>query len=326
MTYMRFSQKLNQCTSRLMIGLSVVMVAGLYVLAFLHKAESRRCILLHPDIQKEISLETKALKKGLVTECRLKEPKKQVVDDSIHLISVRTAAELSNLFKRKNYSLDLDNDGHVTIPRLYLANLPKDFNTKVRNQDRQELFMQSLLPLVLDVNLEIMQERKQLLKIKKCLDDGGKLSWEQQRWVQSLARKYKASAPDVRMLLKRVDTIPPSLALAQAIEETGWGTSHAARNKNSTFGTTLSTGVKAYESLYASVRGYIMNLNSNPAYADMRKIRHDMRQKGSHVCSEQLMKGLHRYSELRQLYIKKVTHIIKLYDLKRFDSAQLQTF
>ena len=57
----------------------------------------------------------------------------------------------------------------------------------------------------------------------------------------------------------------------------------------------------------------------------MRQIRYEMRQKGAGLCSEQLMKGMHRYSELRQIYIKKVVNIIKLYDLKRFDTAQLQT-
>lgn len=325
MTYMRFSQKLNYCTSRLMIGLSILMVAGLYVLATFDQAESRKCMLIRPTIQKEIFSDRERTENNAQEACCFNESHEQSFDDGVQLISVRTAAELSDLFKRENYKLDLDDDGHVTIPRLYLAKLPKDFNTKIQVQDRKGLFLQSILPLVLDVNHEIRQEREQLLKIKKYYDTGNKLTWVQQRWLKNLAQKYKSSSSDIRILLKRVDTIPPSLALAQAIEESGWGISDAARNKNSTFGTTLSTGVKAYENLYACVRGYVLNLNSNPAYADMRQIRYEMRQKGAGLCSEQLMKGMHRYSELRQIYIKKVVTIIKLYDLKRFDTAQLQT-
>jgi Bax protein len=324
MTHMRSSQKLHNYTSRLMIGISALMIIGLYVLATLNNAGARKWIILQPTVQKERSLKIEKPENNTQDERLLKEPNKPTIKDGVRLISVRTAAELSDLFKRKNYNLDLDDDGHVIIPRLYLAKLPKDFNTNIHNEDRQELFLQSLLPLVLDANHEITRERKQLLKIKKSLDDGQKLTGEQQRWIKHIAQKYKATSQDVRMLLKRVDTIPPSLALAQAIVETGWGTSHAARNKNSAFGTTLSTGVKAYENLYACVRSYVLNLNSNPAYADMRKIRHDMRQKGVGLCSEQLLKGLSRYCELRQKYIKRVLHIIRYYELKRFDTAQLQ--
>jgi Bax protein len=306
-----------------MIGLSALMIAGLYVLAAFDKAESRKCMLLRPQV--EMLPEIEKPKKRTLEDCKAKQTPEKIVEDDIHLIPVASAAELSALFKRKNYDLKSDDEGQVTIPRLYLANLPKDFNTKLHNHSRRELFLRSLLPLVLDANQDIMKERKQLLKLQASLDHGQKLSWEQQRWLKNLAQKYKSASADIRMLLKRVDIIPPSLALAQAIEETGWGTSYAARNKNSTFGITLSSGVKAYENLYTCVRGYILNLNANPAYSDMRKIRYEMRQKGNSLCSLQLMKGLHLYSELRQIYIKKIINIINLYDLKRFDSAQLQT-
>jgi Bax protein len=306
MTPLRLSHKFGYCASHLILISSTLMGVALYALVTFVPASVKQEFLPVPqrDVpEKEVfqPLPTPVPEKSYIRKAErfVEQPR---------FISVKSAAELTALFKRKKYTLDRTDDGRVIIPRLYLAKLPNDFNKNSHSPSRRELFVRSLLPLVLDANHEVMRERKQLLKINDHVNKGRALTGSQKTCLKTLARKYKSPSSNVKILLKRVDVIPPSLALAQAIEETGWGTSHAARNKNSTFGTTLSTGVKAYENLYASVRGYVLNLNSNPAYADMRQIRFDMRQTGKTLCSEKLMKGLHRYSELRQRYINKNPH------------------
>jgi Bax protein len=244
---------------------------------------------------------------------------------SKELLSVSSSNELNNMFEALDYKIPQASHEQFVVPHFYLAKLPQDFNKPRGFTDQHDLFVRTLLPHILDANHEIMRERKYLQRLMIVIENGDPLNSEQQEWLSNLARKYKVGSTNIRMLFKRVDIIPPSLALAQAVEESGWGRSHAARNKNSTFGITLSTGVKRYENLLDSVRSYILNLNSHPAYADMRQIRHEMRQRNETLCSEKLMTGLHRYSELKNTYIRKIVAIIRRYDLKRFDSAQLQT-
>ncbi|HKJ91279.1 MAG TPA: glucosaminidase domain-containing protein, partial [Oceanipulchritudo sp.] len=63
-------------------------------------------------------------------------------------------------------------------------------------------------------------------------------------WLRELAASHSLEVkPDVPLtpailddLRRRVDVIPPSLALAQAALESGWGTSRFAREGNNLFG------------------------------------------------------------------------------------------
>src|SRR3546814_17511122 len=91
---------------------------------------------------------------------------------------------------------------------------------------------------------------------------------------------------DAGDLLSRIDAVPPSLALAQAAQESGWGTSRFALRANSLFGQ-RSWGedaiglapaeadrdaykVSAFPDLISAVRAYRPHLNSNPAYQPLR--------------------------------------------------------
>jgi len=86
-----------------------------------------------------------------------------------------------------------------------------------------------------------------------------------------------------------VDTIPPSLALAQAANESAWGTSRFARQAHNYYGqwcfekgcgivpdrrdANKSHEVAAFDSPRESVARYLHNLNSNSAYKSLRDIR-----------------------------------------------------
>ena len=84
-------------------------------------------------------------------------------------------------------------------------------------------------------------------------------------------------------------TRPPSLAIAQAATETGWGTSRFARKANAFFGqwtydakeglkpTDADPGtrhtIKRYERLIDSTWDCAHNLNTNAAYRGLRQSR-----------------------------------------------------
>lgn len=255
-------------------------------------------------------------------------------DPLASLLKVKSTCELVALFEAHDYCLkSFMNAGalraiQICIPQLFLEAIPDDFARHEHPiSERKMIFMQTLLPFILEANAEILQERQELICLANRLEKKESLSICEYAWLDDLARKYnfrKFTYERASELLKKVDIIPVSMALAQAAEETGWGTSYAARVKRSVFGVTLSTGVKAYKTLRHSVKAYMRNLNANPAYAKMREIRLNLRNQGGALCSIQLMDGLYHYSELHHLYIKKVkAHILKN-QLARFDGATLK--
>lgn len=244
-------------------------------------------------------------------------------------VCVKNTEELIALFDTYNYALDLYNKKQpvLSVPAIYLAHLPQDFNKNLDHDDRKELFIKALLPLILEANNDIARERTRLLKIQSAIENDQGVTDGDWLWLQDLADEYRLadfSEKKLPELVKRVDEIPVAMALAQAIEETGHGTSHAIRKKNATHGVTLSTGVKAYESLADSVRSYMRNLNANPAYKSMRQIRAQLRAQDQDISGSKLMDGLYHYSELHGAYIKKVKRHIATYKLDRFEEAQLR--
>ncbi len=55
-------------------------------------------------------------------------------------------------------------------------------------------------------------------------------------WLNDKFQQYKVKNSSVKELLVKMDIIPPSLAIAQAAYESGWGTSRFAIEGNALFG------------------------------------------------------------------------------------------
>ncbi len=172
-------------------------------------------------------------------------------------------------------------------------------------------------------NEKIVEARKHLITVRESMLQGEKLTSEDQEWLADLIQRYKLKDLSMDELIRRVDFIPPSLALGQAILETGWGVSFAALEKNSPFGYTIRDRVKFYESLQKSIEDYILNLNTHHAYKRMRLKRAELRDQKKPICSFQLVDTLHHYSELGLLYINRVKNLMKMHSLGEFDRAKL---
>ena len=210
------------------------------------------------------------------------------------------------------------------VPRLYLVALPQDFK-QASLSSKKRLFLKSLLPIVLRVNEDILKERRQLLILINEYNQHKNLSTYQRHWLNTLSVKYRLKRIDFKELKRRVDIIPPSLALSQAIVESGWGTSHSALQHNSTFGLRNhdDTHPLAYGSLTESVENYMRNINAHLAYSKLRSIRQEMRVSGHSLCSLKLAKGLLQYSTRGQSYVREISELIRLHDLKKYDNVHL---
>jgi Bax protein len=252
----------------------------------------------------------------------------------------QTVHALSETFAGLDYDLASVVSGKAEVPRLFLVSLPVDMEEIRQAEARKRLFFKAVLPLVLQVNEEIRADRRRLWDLRYSLRAGEKLDAVDRLWLMIAADRYRVSAGDLAALARRMDVIPPSLALAQAAVESGWGTSRFAREGNALFGQwTFSTSgdlvplrrdpgkthrVRAFDSLLDSVRVYMRNLNTHPSYQAFRQARSKMRREGAPLDGSLLAARLDHYAEQGEAYVATIRATIESNDLGRFDDARLR--
>ena len=189
-------------------------------------------------------------------------------------------------------------------------------------ENYREAFIIKMLPLILRANDEITEERSIVLDFHK----GNYLHQEK---IVELMTKYRAN--DIYDLIYKVDYIPISMALSQAIVESGWGGSRIFKEANAVFGQHSYSGIgirsvdgsgrmfASFDSLLDSTRGYMRNLNSHPAYANFRKLRAKMRNSNKLEVTK-LVNTLTKYSSRKNQYTNQVNQIIKTNNLTRYDA------
>jgi Bax protein len=250
-----------------------------------------------------------------------------------------TARKLSDTFTHLDYDLETVLSGKGRVPRLFLARLPKDLAEVRDNKLRKAVFFQTLLPLILQVNEGLLAERRRLWRLQARQRLGGRLDAVDRLWLTVMADRYRVKRGDMDALLQRVDVIPPSLALAQGAEESGWGTSRFVREGNAIFGqwTFSEDGnlvprqrdegkkhtIRAFDSILDSVRAYARNLNTHRAYGNLRRLRATMRRNGEPIDGNILAGTLTRYSARGGIYIETLRTIIRVNGLHRLDDARL---
>lgn len=219
-----------------------------------------------------------------------------------------------------------------------------DFSAYSDVREKKDAFFTFMLPLVEQENRLVVAQRKQLLDLSGRLQ---KLNKEQEQWLLNLARRYRVVATHnaekvvgakwlVDELIVRVDKVPPSLALAQAANESAWGTSRFAVEGNNLFGQWcfkkgcgLVPGsreedarheVARFSSPRQSVQRYIYNLNTNLAYEDFREWRARKRQKREPLVGEPAAETLVRYSARGEEYVDELQEMIRVNDLQQYDT------
>lgn len=251
--------------------------------------------------------------------------------------------QVAELFEELNYTPEAWAAGIREVSRVYLQSIPPRWRSTVSKEvdtlTKKRIFLRAMAPLVLRANEKILAERERLLSLGPAnLDDP---------WLRDLAQKYRviadADAPvtreTLRELERRVDMVPPSLALAQAIEESGWGTSRFATQGNALFGMWSwgedamrpeqqrsgkgDYGIAAWDTPQDSVDGYMLNINRHNAYAELRERRAELRAAGKEPRGVDLVKTLTRYSERGQAYVDGLEGLMDYNKLHDVDDAVL---
>jgi len=223
------------------------------------------------------------------------------------------------------------------LPAWASARLP-DFSAYTDITEKKAAFFTFLYPRVALANTRILLERNYLLQ----LEQRSILSAPDKAWLDRQARRFRVEAvsgspQQIQELKKRLDMIPPSLILAQAANESAWGTSRFAVLGNNLFGqwcfskgcglvplnrsAGASHEVARFTSPYHSILAYIENLNRHPGYRALRDIREQNRQTGKPLSGLALAGGLLSYSERGEAYVEEIRAMIHYNNLEFYDRA-----
>ena len=187
---------------------------------------------------------------------------------------------------------------------------------------------------MLGENEKITEDRKKLFKILgKNFNTVGERVWLKRRF-----KEYKIDDGDLAKLKMRMDIIPVSIALAQAANESGWGTSRFALEGNALFGQwtwskkgispkkkdpNASHKILQFQVLKASVKAYKNNLNTHNAYQEFREVRAKLRENNEKITGLHLTKYLKNYASIGEKYVLILESIIENNSLTDFDKANL---
>jgi len=196
------------------------------------------------------------------------------------------------------------------------------------SQKKQQFFA-TMKPIVVSENKQILKLRQQIMHLKASPHPNP----QQQAWLQQVAGEYgvKVSSQPTydawQALLARVDIIPLEMALVQAANESAWGQSRFALQGNNYFGqwcykkgcgivpkqraVNARHEVRRFANARQSVRAYLRNINTSPAYAEFRSIRHSLRVQSKPLDAQVLVVGLKSYSERGMAYVRTIQSMIR---------------
>ena len=247
-----------------------------------------------------------------------------------------SASTIEQLFKDTNYNLKKVKKTKLVNIGNNLDHLPGEMKKIENTKKRKNLFIQIVLPLIIEENTKIKIDRKKLFVVlNKNNNSNADIEWLKKKFKQ-----YGVVKNDLSTLKTRMDEIPVSLAIAQSAKETGWGTSRFAQKGNALFGQWTWTGdgikpaaadnnsthkVASFKVLKASVKAYMRNLNTHSSYKEFRKERAIQRDNDNDgkLNSLKLVKYLDKYAETGIEYTKILSKIITQNSLTEFDEVKI---
>ncbi len=262
-------------------------------------------------------------------------------------ITIRNFDDFASFFKRNGYSIPKWKSGTQDVPPYTILDIPEEWRKKVAPEmpvaEKKRTFFRLAIPLAFVANHALKEDRKKLTSIEKDQKAGEDLSSHDKKWLAEQAENYGLAGGDTgdsfwREIKKRMDIVPPSLIVAQMVDESGWGTSRFAAEGNALFGQWSYKGgikpkeqrkskgnysVAAFKTPLASVRAYLLYLNSHVSYADFRDRRATLRADWKAITSSDLVGGLNKYSERGEAYVKDISNIIRRNQLSPLDHAKL---
>ena len=241
-------------------------------------------------------------------------------------ISPQTISTISPVkISPKNCNDVVKIDTPLVKPIIYTKSVKLD---KVSIAQKKKTFIDMMLPSILIAKYHLEKDKQHLLELLKK----DKLSVSDRLWLTKKRQIFKAKSNDE--LYDKMEIHPTSIIIAQAIIESGWGTSKFFKKANNVFGIwsfnvndkripasekrgKKTVYLKKYNSLEESIRDYFLTLSTKEAYKEFREKRLETQD------PFELIKYLGNYSELRDEYINNLKNTIQKNRLLAYDSYRL---
>jgi Bax protein len=238
-------------------------------------------------------------------------------------------AAANDVVEPSEYDLEAVAAG-AAVPRVFDGSPPKKREAG-EHKTREEESWQTILPLVLLVNEDILADRKQLWSIRHNLNLGERLLPEQRIWLEVVSERYTTLGDGLDELARRIDVVPPSIVLAAASKMLQSGAqvaAHGAKSAVAERAAVVREGVgetpHRHDSPLAAVRAYMRTLNTASAYDGFRRERERLRLAGEPLDGLHLAASLPKLPPSNQLSAEELSAMITAHRLTRFDRARLQ--
>ncbi|TXE79066.1 mannosyl-glycoprotein endo-beta-N-acetylglucosamidase [Campylobacter peloridis] len=204
-------------------------------------------------------------------------------------------------------------------------------------KDRREVFIGKINAL-LDVSFENINKEKEFIEYffqNAIKNNFRNINSNTMQRLWQLKEKYRVKdLYDYNTYLMRIQKVPKSLAIAQAIIESATGTSRFAKEANNLFGEWTwgekglipkerSAGkthkIRIFDTLQESVDSYLLNLNRHDAYKEFRAWRWNALKQNERLNGKEAANHLEKYSEIKSNYTKLIISIINQHGLDKFD-------
>ncbi|MCZ6605829.1 MAG: glucosaminidase domain-containing protein [Alphaproteobacteria bacterium] len=277
-----------------------------------------------------------------------------VAPDATRSIGLHVASmdELLAFYDAMDFGVEFWRPSEKGVPPVILADLPDSWVADLGSGTKKSLFYRAVLPLVLQINNEIMADRATVLVhiADRANGNAGDRAGLARLGAIAIAYGVLSPPPDkgkpfvpqfsaavLKQLATRVDAIPVSMALGQAAYESGYTTSRFATGDNSLFGPwrdgdgmrprgrRVERGNEGrYATALDSTRAYARNLNTHPAYEEFRGVRATMRAETDILDGHALAAALVMYSQSGVTYTNTLRALIAENNLSQVDAAVLR--
>ncbi len=246
--------------------------------------------------------------------------------------------ELHIYYKKNNFQPDNITEQELNYLPI-LEQLPPDFGELQSVETKKKLFYLTVLPIIYKSNSLILEDREMIINIEKKFNRTD-LNENETNEVIRLSKKYKLDYSKINLKLfkqlkQRINMIPISLALGQAIIESGWGQSRFALEGNALYGQWTTNedrglipedrdldkkhAVLKFKNLQQSVQAYMHNINTHGAYYSFRVVRRIAERVQYTDPISAKVKFLAAYAEIGDEYVDKLELIIESNKLRDFD-------
>jgi Bax protein len=210
-------------------------------------------------------------------------------------------------------------------PVIYTKSIPL---STLSIENKKKSFINLVMPSILIAKHRIRTDRD---RVEALLKDEN-LTSEDALWLTK--KRYIFKAQSNEELYEKMELHPTSIVIAQAIIESGWGTSRFFEQANNLFGIwsfheheariaaaemrgAEKVYLKKYTNLEHSINDYFLMLSTKDAYQEFREQRLKSQD------PFELIKELGKYSELGDEYIQNLKNTIEKNELLAYDTYRL---